>query len=57
MLRNSTEKYKKIYGGTPKKDLITASGINATTKLNVQSRIDDAAKSLTQVRYASTKKL
>jgi hypothetical protein len=57
MLRNSTEKYKKIYGSTPSKDLKTATAINTPTKYNVQTRMDSTVKSLTQVRYASTKKL
>ena len=57
MLRNSTEKYKKIYGSTPNKDSKTATAINTPTKLNSQSRMDNSVKSLSHVRYASTKKL
>jgi len=57
MLRNSTEKYKKIYGSASNKDSKTATAINTPTKFNAQSKIDSTVKLLTQVRYASTKKL
>jgi hypothetical protein len=57
MLRNSTEKYKKIYGSTPNKDSKTTTAINTPTKINSQTRLDNSAKSLSHVKYASTKKL
>lgn len=57
MLRNSTDKYKRMYGSTPVKDSKTMSAIGTPTKVDTQSHINYSVKSLASVKCASTKKL
>lgn len=57
MLRNSTEKYKRMYGSTPIKDSKTMSAIGTPTKFDTQSQLNCSTKSLSNFKTLSTKKL
>ena len=57
MLRNSTEKYKRIYGSTPIKDSKTMTVIGTPTKFDTQSGLNYSTRSLSNLKNSSTKKL
>lgn len=57
MLRNSTEKYKRMYGSTPIKDSKTMTVIGTPTKFDTQSGLNYSTRSLSNLKNSSTKKL